>query len=72
MQLTGVGAACHGPIPQAQFLLGLGMEARLHQLLESASEEQAEGLVAGFRWAGRGEGESISRVALSKAPCVGT
>ena len=44
-----LGAECHGPISQAQFLLSLGMEARLHQLLEHASEEQAEGLIEGFK-----------------------
>lgn len=49
MQQSGAAAACHGPISQARFLLSLGMEARLQQLLEHATEEQGEGLIAGFK-----------------------
>lgn len=38
-----------GPIGQRQFLLRLGMEARLAQLLKNANPETANGLTAGFR-----------------------
>ena len=47
----GAAAECLGPIPQSHFLLGLGIEARLQQLLASATPQQAEALQAGFRWA---------------------
>lgn len=38
-----------GPIGQRQFLLRLGMEARLAQLLKSADADTANALTAGFR-----------------------
>ena len=41
--------ACHGPIPQAQFLAGLGARERLQALLGAAqSDEEAEQLISGF------------------------
>lgn len=41
--------ACHGPIPQAQFLEGLGARERLHALLEgAASDEEGEALISGY------------------------
>ncbi|WP_416898163.1 MAG: class I SAM-dependent methyltransferase [Minwuia sp.] len=43
------GAEVHGPIGQRQFLLRLGIEARLAQLLKRAEGETADGLAAGFR-----------------------
>lgn len=48
---SGAAADCLGPIPQAHFLLGLGIEARLEALVQRATPEQAEALRAGFRWA---------------------
>lgn len=45
---SGAAAECHGPIPQAHFLLGLGIQARLEQLLDTADEQQGAALVAGF------------------------
>lgn len=45
---SGASADCLGPIPQAHFLLGLGIEARLQTLLEKATPQQAEALQAGF------------------------
>lgn len=44
-----LGATVHGPIGQRQFLLRLGIEARLAQLLKGATPDAAEGLTAGFR-----------------------
>lgn len=38
-----------GPIGQRQFLLRLGIEARLAQLLKNADQETAAGLTTGFR-----------------------
>ena len=41
--------ACHGPIPQAQFLEGLGARERVHALLQSAaSDEEREVLISGY------------------------
>ena len=45
---AGAPVACHGPVSQAALLVGLGIQARLEQLLEAASEEEAEGLATGF------------------------
>lgn len=45
---TGAPVACHGPVSQAALLVGLGIQARLEQLLEAASEEEAEALATGF------------------------
>lgn len=39
----------YGPVSQTRLLLGLGMEARLQQLLQSANEKEAQSLIAGFR-----------------------
>jgi SAM-dependent MidA family methyltransferase len=36
-------------MPQAHFLLGLGIEARLEALAQAATPEQAEALRAGLR-----------------------
>ena len=42
--------ACHGPIPQAQFLTGLGATERLQGLLEAAqSDAEAEQLISGYK-----------------------
>lgn len=49
MAESGAAADCLGPIPQAHFLLGLGIEARLEQLLGNATPAQADALRAGFR-----------------------
>jgi NADH dehydrogenase [ubiquinone] 1 alpha subcomplex assembly factor 7 len=38
-----------GPLPQGEFLLALGLEARLQKLLASAPPEQRAGLVSGAR-----------------------
>ncbi|WP_417518253.1 class I SAM-dependent methyltransferase [Minwuia sp.] len=43
------GLSVHGPIGQRQFLLRLGIEARLAQLLKNADRETGAGLTAGFR-----------------------
>ncbi len=43
------GTSVFGPIGQRQFLLRLGMEARLAQLLKSADGPTANNLTAGFR-----------------------
>ena len=43
------GLAAWGPLPQAGFLLGLGLEARLQRLMSSAREDQRAGLVLGAR-----------------------
>lgn len=40
--------AVHGPIPQAQFLGGLGIEARLEALLQGASQAEQATLINGF------------------------
>ena len=40
--------AVHGPIPQAHFLGGLGIEARLDALLEKATVEEQSSLITGF------------------------
>ncbi len=45
---SGVDVAVHGPIPQAQFLGGLGIEARLDALLERATMEEQTSLINGF------------------------
>lgn len=49
MEESGAAADCLGPIPQALFLLGLGIEARLEQLLVGATPQQAEALQTGYR-----------------------
>jgi NADH dehydrogenase [ubiquinone] 1 alpha subcomplex assembly factor 7 len=38
-----------GPVPQGQFLLHLGLEARLARLLAAATDAQREGLMSGAR-----------------------
>ena len=63
---TGAAADCLGPIPQSHFLLGLGMQARLEQLLASATPEQAEALQAGFRC-----GDARWQVFMSALPAKG-
>jgi NADH dehydrogenase [ubiquinone] 1 alpha subcomplex assembly factor 7 len=40
---TGAGLAVHGPAPQGMFLLGLGAQARLNQLVK-ANEDDAEAI----------------------------
>jgi NADH dehydrogenase [ubiquinone] 1 alpha subcomplex assembly factor 7 len=44
-----VGLAAWGPLPQGEFLLALGLEARLQKLLSSARPEQRTGLILGAR-----------------------
>jgi SAM-dependent MidA family methyltransferase len=41
--------AAWGPLPQGEFLLALGLEARLQRLISSARAEQREALVMGAR-----------------------
>ena len=41
-------ATCHGPISQRQLLQGLGIEARLQALLETAGADQADMLQTGY------------------------
>ena len=43
------GLAAWGPLPQGEFLLALGLEARLERLISSARAEQAASLVLGAR-----------------------
>jgi len=43
------GLAAWGPLPQGEFLLALGLEARLERLISSARAEQATSLVLGAR-----------------------
>ena len=38
---AGVGAGAHGPVPQASFLMGLGLEARLQALEAAAAGDEA-------------------------------
>ena len=49
MDSTGAGVACHGPMPQAHFLAGLGAMARLEALLALADGPQADALLSGAR-----------------------
>eukprot|EP00887_Chlorella_sp_A99_P005187 scaffold1.g5187.t1 len=54
---TGAPVACYGPIPQAHFLLSLGIEARLQQLSAGATPAQAAALREGLhRLVGGGAG----------------
>lgn len=46
---SSAAAECLGPIPQALFLLGLGIEQRLEQLLATATPQQAAALRAGYQ-----------------------
>lgn len=48
MEQSGGGVTAHGPIPQAHFLAGLGIEARLDSLTSAASPSQQEALISGF------------------------
>ena len=43
------GLAVWGPLPQGEFLLALGLEARLQKLMSSARPEQTAGLILGAR-----------------------
>lgn len=49
MDSTGAAVACHGPMPQAHFLAGLGAMARLEALLALADSAQADALLSGAR-----------------------
>ena len=49
MDSTGAAVACHGPMPQAHFLAGLGAMARLEALLALADGAQADALLSGAR-----------------------
>jgi NADH dehydrogenase [ubiquinone] 1 alpha subcomplex assembly factor 7 len=44
---TEFGFATHGPMPQGEFLLKLGLEARCERLKQNASPQQGAALVAG-------------------------
>lgn len=46
---AGAGVHTYGPITQGTFLLRLGIEARLHQLMKNATEKQAKDLESGFK-----------------------
>lgn len=48
MEETGAAADSLGPIPQAAFLMGLGIEQRLEALLAGATPAQAGALRAGY------------------------
>ena len=48
VEQSGAEVAAHGPIPQAHFLAGLGIEARLDSLTAAASPSQQESLISGF------------------------
>lgn len=62
MEESGAAAECLGPIPQAHFLLGLGIEPRLEALVQRATAEQAEALRTGFRSAAAGSGLAASQL----------
>ena len=67
------GAVAHGPIPQAHFLAGLGIEARLDALVEaSSSQEQQASLISGFnRLVGGSEHSSeTSQAAIDQSPAA--
>ncbi|KFM25308.1 Ubiquitin-conjugating enzyme E2 27 [Auxenochlorella protothecoides] len=68
---AGQGVACHGPLTQASFLLGLGMGARLEALLRGADAGQARDLVAGFRRLVGVEGPRMSREAEDAGAAAG-
>ena len=67
---SGASAMTHGPISQAKFLQGLGLETRLHQLLQAADEAQAVELISGYkRLVGATHiKEDASEVSQGKAP----
>ena len=48
MEQSGAEVMAHGPIPQAHFLAGLGIEARLDSLTAAASPSEQESLISGF------------------------
>ena len=45
----GNGAAVYGPVPQSDFLVALGIEAREAALMKNAAAEQREGIRSGCR-----------------------
>lgn len=45
---SGAAAKMHGPITQAHLLHGLGIQARLAQLMDTADESDAEALITGY------------------------
>jgi NADH dehydrogenase [ubiquinone] 1 alpha subcomplex assembly factor 7 len=50
VERSGAAAACHGPIPQAEFLGALGIRARAEQLVEAAEDAAAAAaVVQGYR-----------------------
>ena len=49
MDSSGAAVACHGPMPQAHFLAGLGAMSRLEALLALADGAQADALLSGAR-----------------------
>ena len=44
---TSLGLAVYGPMPQGEFLLKLGLEARRDSLLHGATPDQREAIVSG-------------------------
>ena len=48
VEQSGADAIVHGPIPQAYFLAGLGIETRLDSLLCNRTEEQQDTLIRGY------------------------
>ena len=63
MAESGAAAACLGPIPQAAFLLGLGIEQRLEALLAGATPQQADALRAGYRCGAVAGGRGLAGLA---------
>lgn len=59
---SGVDVAVHGPIPQAHFLGGLGIEARLDALLERATVEEQASLVTGFNRLVGGQQDPVVKI----------
>ena len=49
VESSGAAVECHGPMPQAHFLAGLGAMARLEALLALADEQQAAALISSAR-----------------------
>lgn len=63
-----MGVAVHGPIPQAYFLAGLGIEARLDALLERSSESEQASLIQGYNRIVGGQRSSAVKSDASGTP----
>lgn len=62
----------HGPLPQAYFLAGLGIETRLNSLLPNSTEEQQNSLIQGYnRIVGGEEKSSESAESSEKSENIG-